>query len=205
MIRIAIGFALVGVLFWLGLGVRRIGAVSLGKPIDARDGKALVLIDLQTVFWEDGPYDAAQKSAAQDAILAEVAAARAAGHPIIALRQEWSRPVTKVLARLTMKGQAIAGSAGTEIAAPFAGFADYEIVKRVQDGFETGALDDLLARLGVGRLRLVGLDLNYCVLKTALAARARGYGVTVAAAGALSAGPRARAEASLRAAGVALA
>jgi nicotinamidase-related amidase len=154
--------------------------------IDPRPGTALVLVDLQEVFWDHGPYAADQKARAQQAILAEVTRARAEGWPIIALRQEWSLPATKLLARIFMKGQAIAGTPGLALAAPFRDHADHQLVKRVQDGFETGALDRLLARLDVGHIRLVGLDGNYCVARTAQAARARGFEVTLVRDGVLA-------------------
>lgn len=176
-------------LLWLGYGIFRIGAVSRGVTIGNRAGSALVLIDLQSVFWEGDAYSADQKRLAEAAIRKEVEEARAKGQPIIAVRQEWSIPSTVAVARLTMKGQAVKGTAGTELAAPFAALPDHVLVKRVQDSFETGELDALLAQLGVGALRIVGLDLNYCVLKTALAARARGYDVTVVNAATLSTGP----------------
>ena len=191
-------------LAWLALGIWKIGAVSRGRKIGGRENEALLLIDLQTVFWESGPYSESARQSARESILREIEAARAEGHPVIALRQEWSIPSTKAVARLAMKGQAIEGSAGTELAAPFAELADETIVKRVQDGFETGALDALLDRLGVGRLRIAGLDRNYCVLKTALAARQRGYEVTVVEEATLSAAPSTRSEALLTSHGVAL-
>ncbi|MEM1079829.1 MAG: isochorismatase family cysteine hydrolase [Pseudomonadota bacterium] len=190
---------------WLGYGLWQIGSVSSGDQIPERSGTALLMIDLQTVFWEGGTYSDAQKSAAQAAILREVVAAKSAGHPVIEIRQEWSQPAPRSVARLLMKGQALPGSKGTEFAAPFSGLADRALVKRVQDGFETGALDPLLAELEVGALRIVGLDFNYCVLKTALAARARGFVVTVVADGTLVAGKTDKSSARLQAAGVVLA
>lgn len=183
------GAATLIVLIWLATGIQRIGAVSHGNPIEDRTGTALVLIDLQDVFWDRGPFTAAAKSQAETAILAEISAAKANGIPVIAIRQEWSIPSTKVIARLTLKGQAIEGTPGTEMAKPFDGLADYVLVKRVQDAFETEELDALLSNLGVGKLRIVGLDLNYCVQKTALAARNRSYEVTVIESGTLSASP----------------
>ncbi|MEM1387060.1 MAG: isochorismatase family cysteine hydrolase [Pseudomonadota bacterium] len=200
-----LGFACILVVVWLGYGVKRIGAVSQGEPIEARGGTALLLIDLQSVFWDHGPYSDAAKHAAHAAIHREVEAARAQGHPVIALRQEWSIPATKVVARLTMKGQAVAGSAGTELAHDFAALADHVIVKWVQDGFETGALDVLLGELGVGTLRLAGLDFNYCVQKTALAARNRGYSVTVVEDATLAAAPTQEAQKRMSGRGVAFA
>jgi len=167
-------------LVWLANGVRQIGAVSRGEPIGSRPGTALLLIDLQSVFWDEGPYEDAAKADAMSAILAEVAKAKAENLPIIAVRQEWSIPSTKIIARLTMRGQAIEGTPGTQIAKPFEGLAEHVLVKRVQDAFEKGELDELLERLDVGKLRIVGLDFRYCVAKTALAARQRGYAVEVA-------------------------
>ncbi len=188
--------------FWLGSGIRRIGSVSVGDPIQQRDGSALLLIDLQSVFWDHGPYSEAAKNTAAAAIFEEVEAARAQNHPVIAVRQEWSIPSTKAVAKLAMKGQAIEGSDGTELAEIFAPLPEHVIVKRVQDAFETGELDAVLERLDVGRLRIVGLDFNYCVQKTALAARNRGYDVTVVKDGSLSAAPTEAAEKRMLSAGV---
>lgn len=199
-----LGAAILLLLIWLGNGVRRIGLVSAGETIPNRNGSALLLIDLQSVFWERGPYSVAAKKAAAAKILEEVDAARAQNHPVIAVRQEWSIPSTKVVARLTMKGQAVEGSYGTELAELFSSLPDYVIIKRVQDAFETGEFDTLLERLDVGKLRLAGLDFNYCVHKTALAARSRGYGVTVVKDGTLSAAPTERAENQMSSAGVAI-
>lgn len=182
------------VVVWLAIGVRKIGAISRGSPIGPREKEALLLIDLQSAFWDHGPYSDATKQSAKEAIMREVDAAKAQGHHIVAVRQEWSIPSTKAIARVVMKGQAIEGGAGTELAKPFADLADQVIVKRVQDAFETGELDGLFARLGVGKLRIAGLDLNYCVLKTALAARNRGFEVVVVKKGTLSAAASKRAE-----------
>lgn len=189
---------------WLAVGVRKIGAISRGKPIGQRTEEALLLIDLQSVFWDRGPYSDAAKQSAKDAIMREIDMAKAQRRQVIAVRQEWSVPSTKAVARLTMKGHAIEGSDGTELAKSFAGLADHVLVKRVQDAFETGELDALLAKLGVGRLRIAGLDFGYCVLKTALAARNRGFKVTVVKKATLSAGSGERAEERMAASGVGL-
>ena len=196
------GLAVFFLIVWLGDGVRRIGAVSVGEKIPDRTGSALLLIDLQSVFWECGPYSDIAKEFAAATIFEEVKAARAQNHPVIAVRQEWSIPSTKAVAKLTMNGQAIEGSDGTELAGIFASLPAHVIVKRVQDAFETGDLDALLERLNIGKLRLVGLDLNHCVQKTALAAQNRGYEVTVVKSGTLSATAPGRAEMRMSSAGV---
>jgi len=191
-------------ILWLGNGIRRIGAVSVGETIPDRNETALLLIDLQSVFWERGPYTNAAKEAAAAVILTEVDAARAQNHPVIAVRQEWSIPSTKAVAKLTMKGQAIEGSEGTELAELFWSLPDHVIVKRVQDAFETGDLDTLLERLYVGKLRIAGLDFNYCVQKTALAARIRGYDVAIVKEGTLAAAQTEHAEKRMSSAGVSI-
>lgn len=196
--------AALAVFLWLAIGIRRIGAISQGHPIGDRPETALLLVDLQSVFWDNGPYSEAAKIAAESVIEAEIKSARADGLPIVALRQEWSIPSTKAVARLLMKGQAVEGTPGTELAAPFADQVDHVVVKRVQDGFETGELDALFKKLDVGTLRVVGLDFNFCVQKTAIAAQNRGYAVTVIKGGTLSAAATDRSEKLMRTSKVAL-
>jgi nicotinamidase-related amidase len=191
-------------LMWLACGIIRIGAISRGTPIGARQGTALLLIDLQSVFWDHGPYAEPEKAASRAAVLDEIRAAKSNGFPVIAVRQEWSIPSTVAIARLLMNGQAVKGSVGTEMAAPFDELSDHLLVKRVQDAFETGELDVLLERLRVGTVRIVGLDFNYCVLKTALAARNRGFAVTVVKDGTLGAKPTEGAEKRMLSGGVLL-
>ncbi|GIT85640.1 hypothetical protein ROBYS_06560 [Roseobacter sp. OBYS 0001] len=172
---------------WFANGIRKIGKISSGDPIGPRPGTALLMIDLQTVFWASGIFGESVKTKAKATILSEAEAAKTNRIPIIAVRQEWSIPSTQAIARLLMKGQAVAGTPGTEIASPFSDLADHVLVKRVQDAFETGELDKLLVGLDVGKLRIVGLDTNYCVAKTALAARQRGFEVEIVTRGVLSA------------------
>lgn len=196
MIWILPSLVIFGAILWLANGIRQIGAVSSGDAVSGRSGTALLLIDLQTVFWDSDLFHEPAKAAAESLILAEIDAAKSDRIPVIAVRQEWSIPATAAVAKLLMNGQAIAGTPGTEIAAPFAGLADQTLVKRVQDAFETKELDEILKQLNVGTLRIVGLDTNYCVAKTALAARQRGYEVEIVKRGVLSADPK-RAEKTL--------
>ena len=166
-----------GAILWLANGIRQIGAVSSGNAVSGRSGTALLLIDLQTVFWDSDLFNEPAKAAAESLILAEIDAAKSDRIPVIAVRQEWAIPATTAVA-------------------PFAGLADQTLVKRVQDAFETKELDKILGQLNVGTLRIVGLDTNYCVAKTALAARQRGYQVEIVKRGVLSADPK-RAEKTL--------
>lgn len=179
MIWTLLAFAILGIVVWFANGIRKIGAVSVGEPIPARSETALLLIDLQTAFWDAGTFTDTAKAEARTRIMAEVEKAKAARTPIIGVRHEWSIPSTKAIAKLLGKGLAIEGTAGNELIAPLDEFADHTVVKRVQDAFETGELDRLLRQLEVGKLCIVGLDMNYCVAKTALAARQRGYEVEI--------------------------
>ncbi|UWP91585.1 cysteine hydrolase [Aliiroseovarius crassostreae] len=131
-------------------------------------------MDLQEDFWNSGQYDEADKTQATQAIRAAV---------------------TRTFARIFMKGQGLAGQPGAELANPFVGMGEYEVIKRVQDGFETGALDTLLDQLNIGHVQIAGLDAALCVNKTAQAALARGYKVTLLQDGLLGALPKATAKA----------
>ncbi|MEQ5872096.1 cysteine hydrolase [Sagittula sp. NFXS13] len=174
-----LGLAVVGVIIWLANGIRQMGTVSIGEPIGNQPKTALLLIDLQTAFWNAGTFTEKAKEKAKEQILAEVEAAKADGIPVIGVRHEWSIPSTKAIAKLLGKGLAVEGTPGTELISPLDTLADHTMVKRVQDAFETKELDKFLKQLDVGKLRIVGLDTNYCVAKTALAARQRGYEVEI--------------------------
>lgn len=180
-------FIILAALIWFAHGIWKIGAISVGAPIQPRSQFALLLIDLQTAFWEAGTYDDATKSAAKQSILAEIKTAKANDVPVIGIRHEWSIPSTKAVAKLLGKGLAIEGTPGTELIKPLDDLADHTMIKRVQDAFETNELDELLAQLNVGKIRIVGLDANHCVAKTALAARQRGYEVEIIRQGVLAA------------------
>ncbi|UYV38587.1 isochorismatase family protein [Rhodobacteraceae bacterium D3-12] len=88
-------------------------------------------------------------------------------------------PGSRLVSKLTMGGTALAGGPDTGLARDFNGLPDHVLIKRVQDGFETSALDRLLDKLEIGTLDIAGLDGAYCVARTAEAALNRGYGVTL--------------------------
>ncbi|KPN63653.1 Nicotinamidase-related amidase [Aliiroseovarius crassostreae] len=176
---------------WAALVYRHISHVSQGDKIPERSGTALLLVDLQEDFWNSGQYDEADKTQATQAIRAAVTRAKSEDQPVITLRQEWSTPSTRTFARIFMKGQGLAGQPGAELASSFVDMGEYEVIKRVQDGFETGALDTLLDQLDIGHVQIAGLDAALCVNKTAQAALARGYKVTLLQDGTLGALPKA--------------
>lgn len=174
---LAILAGLVGL--WLWVTARYMVRATDGPRIPPRPGTALVLIETQQAFWTDAHHDAATRLRVEAAIAREVELARRHDHPVIALRQEWRGLTSRLIARKTRPGAPLRGGAGTGLAAPFKGMADHVIVKRVEDGFETGALDQLLEVLQVGELRLVGRDGTDAVARTAQAGLNRGYTITL--------------------------
>ena len=177
------------VALWLWATLRYIVRPTPGRRIEPRPGTAVLLIDLQEVFWTDASHDAATRARVEAAVAREVALAQQRDQPVIALRQEWSGIGPRLVAKLLFRGKAVTGSAGTGLAAPFVGMADNVIIKRVQDGFETGELDAVLAALTIGRLRIMGQDGEHAVAKTAQAALNRGYEVELISDGIATARP----------------
>ena len=177
------GFLLIafGVAIWLWASARSMTRASYGPKIGPRAGTAVVLVDLQTVFWNDARYSPTLRARVEAAVAREVALAQHEDQPVIALRQEWSGPGPRLMARVLRQGKAVQGSAGTELAPPFAKMADHVVVKRVEDGFETGELDALLDVLGIGALRILGCDGEGAVARTAQGALNRNYRVTLVA------------------------
>lgn len=162
---------------WLWVTARHMVRATEGVPVPARPGTALVLVELQEAFWNDAHHGAPDRHRVEAAVAREAELARHRDQPVIALRQEWSGLATRLIARATRPGAPLRGGAGVGLAAPFHGLADHVVVKRVEDGFETGELDAVLGALHVGRLRLMGRDGCAGLARTAQAALNRGYEV----------------------------
>ncbi|MFI4935478.1 MAG: isochorismatase family protein [Caulobacterales bacterium] len=127
---------------------------------------ALLVIDVQSAIVES--------AYRRDAVLAAIAAmaerARAAGAAVIYLQHcHHSYPAL------------VKGAEGWAIhpaVAPKAG--DVVVEKRASDGFDDTVLAEELARLGVQRLVICGLQTEFCVDATARAAFSRGFEVVLA-------------------------
>jgi nicotinamidase/pyrazinamidase len=174
---------------WLWATLRYMARPTPGRRIEPRPGTAVLLVDLQEVFWTDASYGPETRARVEAAVAREVALAQQRDQPVIALRQEWSGFGPRLIAMVLFRGTAVKGSAGTGLATPFVGMADHVVIKRVQDGFETGELDALLAALTIGKLRIMGLDGEHGVAKTAQAALNRGYDVELVSDGIATARP----------------
>ena len=164
---------------WLWIAARYMVRATAGSPVPPRPGTALLLIETQEAFWTDAHHDAATRARIGAAIAREVELARLRDQPVIALRQEWGGIAPRLIAQRTRPGAPLRKGRDTGLAAPFRGMADHVVVKRVEDGFETGELDQLLEVLQVGRLRFAGRDGAHAVARTAQAALNRGYDITL--------------------------
>jgi len=168
--------ALAAYALWFLRLLRFVNRPSDGPTIPAaRDRRALLLVDMQAEHFEGAR--PAEESRLLAAVKAAIDQARAAGHPVIALRHGWQTPGTRLMTRMMLGGKGLAWESGTEIHPEIVEQVDHVVTKRVQDGFENPELGALLGRLDVGHLRIAGLDGCYCVKKTALAAANRGYRV----------------------------
>lgn len=129
---------------------------------DGRDRAALLVIDVQ----QDVVAQAWRRAEVIANIASLLAKARAQGTAVI-----WVQHADPWL---------IEGSPDWQIVPELDPRADEpRIGKRFRSSFEDTALDDLLARLGVGHLYLCGAQTNYCVRHTTHAALERGYDVTL--------------------------
>src|SRR5262245_54390056 len=183
---------------------------------------ALVVVDVQNDFADPGgSLSVAGADTVIDAVNAEIAGAKAAGAPVV-YTQDWHPPRTphfvtdggpwpvhcvagtwgaELHPRLVVDGQAVRKATGQEDG--YSGFTMRDV-----DGEElpTG-LDAVLRELGVKRVVIAGLALDYCVKATALDAVKLGYETIVVrdatAPVEVSPGDGARAEAEIVAAGAA--
>ena len=171
--------AIFAVVIWFWATARHMVRASQGPEIGPRRGSALLLVDLQRAVWRDRSYDATTRARVEAAIAREVTQAQFEDQPVVALRHEWSGVAPRVIAHVTRNGAAMKGSPEAGLAAPFVDMPDHVLVKRVEDGFETGALDALFDVLGVGAVRIVGCDGVHAVARTAQGALNRGYAVTL--------------------------
>jgi nicotinamidase-related amidase len=151
---------------------------TTGARIDAaRRGKALILVDLQEDY--TGPH-APQSYKEPERLISSanqlIESAHAGGWPVylarVAMPNDWFHS-------LLTGGTAIAGTKGADFDARLVRVGTTEIVKTKSDSFSNPLLDSQLADQQVGELFIAGLDAKFCVKKTILGARNRGYKVNV--------------------------
>jgi nicotinamidase-related amidase len=162
----------------LGLVVWNTVRPTSGARIEAaRNGKALILVDLQEDY--TGPH-ARQTYLEPERLISAanqlIEAAHAGGWPVyltrVAMPDDWFHA-------LLTGGTALAGTKGAELDSRLVRAATTEIVKTKSDSFANPLLDEQLAVRQVGELFIAGLDAKFCVKKTILGALNRGYRVNV--------------------------
>jgi nicotinamidase-related amidase len=162
----------------LGLAIWNTVRPTSGAHIEAtREGKALVLIDLQEDY--TGPHALQSYQEPERLISAAnqlIEAAHAGGWPIyltrVAMPNDWFHA-------LLTGGAALAGTKGAELDARLVRVDTKEIVKTKSDAFANPLLDTQLAGAQVGELFVAGIDAGFCVKKTIHGALNRGYRVNV--------------------------
>jgi nicotinamidase/pyrazinamidase len=155
------------------------------SPIGEDD--ALLVVDLQRDFLPGGALGVAGGDEVLAVANAQIERFAAAGAPVVASR-DW-HPAGHC--SFTACGgiwpeHCVAGTAGAEFAPDLRLPADAVLVHKAttvdKDAYSAFEGTDLAARLrdlGVGRVFLVGLATDYCVLRTALDARRLGFEVVV--------------------------
>lgn len=147
--------------------------------------QALILVDLQNDFLDrPGLYPERDDLTTQIGML--LTAFRAASLPVIHVRTVIAANGTDSMPHWRRKGmrQCVRDSAGSMPPSSLAATDTEEVVeKRYFSGFETGQLDALLRRRGVGTVVLAGLYTHGCIRATATDAYQKGYEVLLAADG----------------------
>jgi nicotinamidase/pyrazinamidase len=193
--------------------------------MEITDNDALIVVDVQNDFADPGgSLYVADAEAAVEATNAEIAAATAAGAPVV-YTQDWHPASTPHFAKdggtwpvhcvgdtwgaelhpgLTVAGgdRVRKGTAGED------GYSGFTMVHPTTGETSPTRLHELLQERGVEAVVVVGLATDYCVKETALDAVRLGYATTVVTAGVrpveLEPGDGQRALDALTAAGVAL-
>jgi nicotinamidase-related amidase len=133
----------------------------------ADNSSALVVIDVQEEALAGCP-DGAEVMARINELSRR---ADDAGVPVIFIQHEDEEELVK-------------GSPGWELARGLErGEGSFLVPKTYRDGFEDTELEELLERLGVGRVVVTGVHSDYCVQTTALSALVRGFDLVLVADG----------------------
>jgi nicotinamidase-related amidase len=144
---------------------------------------ALLVIDLLVDYFERVPALGAQRARLVAATNRLAEAVRAAGQPVIWVRQEFRPDLSDAFLDMRRRGIAvtIAGTDGARLLRELVqGAGDHVVVKKRYSAFFGTGLDDLLAALGAPALVIGGVNTHACVRMTAIDAYQRDYDVTLA-------------------------
>jgi|GEM_PF-619903 len=143
-------------------------------------GKALVIIDIQedyTGIRARAPYPASEQLLLRINELSQRAAD--AGWPVVYVRQIFSRPLSQLVSRLMLGGDALESSPGAHFDRRLQLVSAHRFEKPFSDAFSSPAFEALIVKQSIGELYLVGLDGAGCVDRTARGALRRGLSVTL--------------------------
>ncbi len=153
--------------------------ISMGVPISepVSENSALLVVDIQEGTTGDESLTSSYKEQSPmliDSINFIIDKANEKDWPIIYIKNEVSNPMIKFL-----NGSLAEGSPGAELDKRLKISSDYILAKNKKDAFSNPELDRILIEEKIGNLVFVGLDAAYCVNSTILAAKNRGYAISV--------------------------
>jgi nicotinamidase-related amidase len=158
----------------------------------------LLVIDMLVDFLDRWP--AAERAALVAAIRAVVDAFRAAGRPVLWVRQEFAPDLTDAFLEMRRDNIriTIAGTPGSRIIPELApGPDDLHVIKKRYSAFFGTQLDEIIRQRGVDTLVLAGINTHACVRMAAIDAYQRDLAVIIARE-AVGSGDREHAAVSLR-------
>jgi nicotinamidase/pyrazinamidase len=180
-LRVSLGLILIVIVIAGNLIVfnKQASRISQGKPIDktAFQNSALLVIDIQEGTTGEFSANESYKKDS-DALIQRINGIIEKSVenkiPVVYIRNEVSNPLVNLI-----NSSLARGSRGADIDRRLKVVSDHTLSKEKQDAFSNAKLDSLLVKNRVGRLFITGLDAAYCVNSTLIAAKNRGYEVSV--------------------------
>lgn len=129
--------------------------------------KALLIIDVQKGFLDENDYDPSYEVV--DSVVKVANIFKNNNDKVIAFRHIDDDPDSPIAS----------GTPGADIPEAILEFTDEVIEKRYPISFKGTNLDEVLKENEIEELYIAGLNMEYCILFTSIAAADRGYDVTV--------------------------
>ncbi len=181
-LALVVGLFVLAVVAYTLWDTMRLQTPSGGPSIrgEARNGTALLIIDMQTDFtrevgsrkWEADYLQSRLNYTNELAVFA-----KEQGWPVISVRHVYRGWYTNQIIRLIGRGLGAQGSDGLAMDPRITAKPDLDLEKSKSDAFWEPALSEFLKEHRIDHLILCGLDGNACVKNTAIGALDRGYRV----------------------------
>jgi len=157
-------------------------SVSKGERIDASKdlNGALLVMDIQKDFTrpqDGGPAKIKDAAGLIERVNSISQKAKNAGLKVVYIKTEYAR--NDHILNMIRKNSAITGTPGTEFDADLKLVSGDIFSKSRMDALSNPELERFFRANNIGRVYIAGLDANYCVKKTALAALNRGMKVVL--------------------------